>query len=439
MDTMNLRVPEISLVILVGVSGSGKSSFARRLFKHTEVVSSDECRALIADDENNQRVTPDAFEVLNLIVAKRLRYGRLTVVDATNVQPESRMRLLSLAKRYHAPAIAIVLDMPEELCLARHRQRTDRHFAEQVIQLQHAQLRDSIDRMEKEGFKRVFVLGSEEEVAAVHEIERIPSPHNKKWDKGPFDIIGDIHGCAEELQELLVKLGYTIEAVDDDGSNYGMRVRHPEGRKVVFLGDLVDRGPDAPGVLKLVMSMVAQKTAWCVIGNHDIKLYKKLTGKNVTLTHGLDKTMEQLEQQTPLFINEVRLFIGNLLSHYQLDEGRLVVAHAGIKEEMQGRKDGAVKSFCMFGETTGQSDEYGLPIRYNWAKDYRGEARVIYGHTPVPEPRWQNRTLNIDTGCVFGGRLTALRYPEEVLVSVSARQAYAEYARPFFRPQASDL
>jgi protein phosphatase len=432
MDQFSLHIPEISLVVLIGVSGSGKSSFARAHFSRTEIVSSDECRALIADDENNQRVTPDAFEVLNLIVAKRLRYGKLTVVDATNVQPESRMHLLTLARRYHAPAIAIVLDMPEALCLARHRKRTDRHFAEQVIQLQHAQLRDSVDMLEKEGFKKVFVLESEEQVAAVKEIGRVLSPHNKKWDKGPFDIIGDIHGCAAELWELLEKLGYQIQEVEDDGINQGLDISHPAGRKVIFLGDLVDRGPDSPGVIRIAMSMVAQKKAWCVIGNHDMKLLKKLMGKNVTLTHGLEITMEQLELESITFIDGVKSFLGSLMSHYQLDGGRLVIAHAGIKEEMQGRKDGAVKSFCMFGETTGQSDEFGLPIRYNWAKDYRGEAKVIYGHTPVPEPRWQNRTINIDTGCVFGGRLTALRYPEEELVSVEARQNYAPYAKPMF-------
>ena len=103
-----------------------------------------------------------------------------------------------------------------------------------------------------------------------------------------------------------------------------------------------------------------------------------------------------------------------------LDDGKLVVAHAGMKEEMQGRGSGKVRDFALYGETTGETDEFGLPVRYNWAAEYRGKAMVVYGHTPVPEPEWLNRTINIDTGCVFGGKLTALRYPEKELVSVPA-------------------
>ena len=124
------------------------------------------------------------------------------------------------------------------------------------------------------------------------------------------------------------------------------------------------------------------------------------------------------------------------MSHSVLDGGKLVVAHAGMKEEMQGRGSGAVRDFALYGETTGETDEFGLPIRYNWAAEYRGKATVVYGHTPVPEPEWLNRTINIDTGCVFGGKLTALRYPEKELVSVAARATYAVPARPFLALEA---
>src|SRR5690606_19344148 len=170
--------------------------------------------------------------------------------------------------------------------------------------------------------------------------------------------------------------------------------------------------------------------ALCVPGNHDVKLLRKLSGKNVKIAHGLAETLEQLEPQPPEFLEQVREFIDSLISHYVLDDGRLVVAHAGLKETMEGRGSGAVREFCLYGETTGETDEFGLPIRYNWAAEYRGRATVVYGHVAVPRAEWLNGTIDIDTGCVFGGRLTALRYPERELVSVPARQVYAESARP---------
>lgn len=439
MIIMEIKIPELSLVALIGISGSGKSSFARKHFKTTEVVSSDQCRGIVSDDENNQAATSDAFELLHFIAAKRLRNGLLTVVDATNIQNEARKQLIMLAKEYHCLPVAIVLDVPEKICDARNKVRPDRNFGSHVVRQQRSQLRRSLKMLKKEGFRHIYILSSEEEIDAVTGIIREKLYNNKKEIKGPFDIIGDIHGCYEELVELLVKLGYSVEKVEDNGSNYGVHVVPPEGRTAVFLGDLVDRGPDSPAVLKLVMSMVKAGTAYCVPGNHDLKLQKKLSGKEVMLKHGLERTMEQLERESEAFKNEVREFIYSLVSHYVFDDGKLVVAHAGLKEEMQGRGSGAVRSFCMYGETTGETDEFGLPVRYNWASEYRGKAKVIYGHTPVPEPQWLNKTLNIDTGCVFGGKLTALRYPEEEIVSVPAREMYAEPARPFIPDKENSL
>jgi len=192
----------------------------------------------------------------------------------------------------------------------------------------------------------------------------------------------------------------------------------------------VDRGPNTPGVLKLVMSLVQAGLAWCVPGNHDIKLLRWLNGKNVKIAHGLQESIDQLEVAPPDFKESVKKFIDGLISHYVFDDGNLVVAHAGLKEEMQGRGSGAVREFCLFGETTGEIDEFGLPVRINWAADYKGKAQVVYGHTPVPNAQWLNRTIDIDTGCVFGGKLTALRYPERVLVSVPAAKVYCEPVKP---------
>ena len=255
---------------------------------------------------------------------------------------------------------------------------------------------------------------------------------------GPFDIIGDVHGCCDELEQLLQQLGYER----NDGGPWA----HPAGRKAIFVGDLVDRGPRIVDTLRTVMSMSQAGTALSVPGNHDIKLKRKLEGRDVTVSHGLDRTLRSSNSETPEFRAEVQKFLDGLVSHYVFDEGRLVVAHAGMKAEMQGRGSAKVRDFALFGETTGETDEFGLPVRYNWAAEYRGRASVVYGHTPVPEPEWLNRTINIDTGCVFGGRLTALRWPEKELVSVPAMQdlrgsgsaVHAAVASPLSAQQAND-
>lgn len=252
-----------------------------------------------------------------------------------------------------------------------------------------------------------------------------------KSDRGPFDIIGDIHGCFEELKELLLKLGYVVDNVAFTDATLGFDSTPPADRKAVFLGDLVDRGPDSMSVLKLVMSMVNAGTAYCVMGNHDFKFQKYLNGRRVQLKNGLDITVRQLEREPLVFKQLLRKFLNSLSSYHILDDGRLVVAHAGIKEEMIGRQSGAVHSFCLFGDTTGELDELGLPVRRDWAKEYQGDATIVYGHTPVPEPVWINKTINIDTGCVFGGKLSALRYPENELLAVKARKLYSHPARPF--------
>jgi protein phosphatase len=427
---MEIKVPELSLVVLIGVSGSGKSSFAKKHFKRTEILSSDECRALVSDDENSQSATNDAFDVLFYIAGKRLKSGLLTVIDATNVQKESRKELIELGRTYHCLPIAIVLDLPEKVCEERNQSRPDRNFGGHVIRQQNQQLKKSIRGLKDEGFRQIYILKSLEEVDEVIQIKREKLYNDKKNETGPFDIIGDVHGCFDELQELLLKLGYSVNRTDETEKNFGFSVIAPESRKAIFVGDLVDRGPDSPSVLRLVMSMVNSGVAFCVPGNHDLKLQKYLNGKQVQLKHGLEVTVKQLESETAQFKSTIEKFLYGLISHYVFDNGKLVVAHAGLKEEMQGRGSGAVRSFCMYGETTGEIDEFGLPVRHNWVKEYRGKAKVVYGHTPVPEAEWLNKTIDIDTGCVFGGKLTALRYPEEELVSVKAKMIYCEPIRP---------
>ncbi len=430
---MEIGIPELSLVLLVGPSGAGKSTFARKHFLPTEVVSSDFCRALVSDNENDQSATGDAFDLLHTIVRKRLTRGHLTVVDATNVQPEARKTLIALAKEFHLFAEAIIFDLSDRLCQDRNVARPDRQFGPHVIRNQSQQLRRSLRGLEREGIRHVFKLSTPEEVDAVT-IERQPLWNNRKAEHGPFDIIGDVHGCYDELIELIAKLRYTVE--EHEGQ---YKVSSPERRKLVFVGDLVDRGPGTVQVLRLVMSMVASGQAFCVPGNHDIKLVRALRGKDVKRTHGLAETLEQLSHEPDIFRAEVAKFLDALVSHLVFDDGKLVVAHAGLNESMHGRGSGAVREFALFGETTGETDDFGLPVRYNWAGDYRGKALVVYGHTPVPEPLFLNNTVNLDTGAVFGGQLTALRYPEREIICVKAHRTYYEPARPFLPERSRHL
>lgn len=418
MSTNNtIQIPELALVVLIGATGSGKSSFARKHFKPTEIVSSDACRAIVSDDENNQASSADAFALARYITDLRLKNGLVTVIDATNVQESSRKDWVKLAREYHCLPVAIVLNLPEKVCVQRNAKREDRNFGSHVIPQHVSQLKRSLKKLKLEGFRHIFELRSEEEVDAITGIIRNPLYNNKKQETGPLDIIGDVHGCFDELIQLLADLGY-----ENDSGTWA----HPEGRKAVFAGDLVDRGPKTPEVLKLVIAMIEAGNAYCVPGNHDIKLMRWLSGKNVQPNHGLQDSIDQLSFETQEFRDKVKKFLDSLISHYVFDSGKLVVAHAGLKESMQGRGSGAIREFCLYGETTGEIDEFGLPVRYNWATEYKGKAAVVYGHTPVPQAQWLNNTIDIDTGCVFGGSLTALRYPERELIAVKAAEVYCE-------------
>ncbi|WP_254392725.1 polynucleotide kinase-phosphatase [Streptomyces buecherae] len=429
-DERVLAVPNLALVVLVGATGSGKSTFAARHFKPTEVISSDVCRGLVSDDENDQGASADAFELLHFIAGKRLAAGRLTVVDATNVQSDSRKQLIALARQYDVLPVAIVLDVPEGVCAERNAARPDRAaLPRHVIQRHRRELQRSLRHLEREGFRTVHVLRGVAEVEAAT-VTRERRYNDLRHLSGPFDIIGDVHGCRGELESLLGDLGYELRR-DEEGRAVG--AAHPQARTAVFVGDLVDRGPDSPGVLRLVMGMVADGSALCVPGNHENKLGRYLAGTTVKLAHGLPETIEQLEREDardPDFRARVAAFIRSLVSHYVLDGGALVVAHAGLLEKYHGRQSGRVRSFALYGETTGETDAFGLPVRYPWAEDYRGRAAVVYGHTPVPRATWLNNTICLDTGCVFGGALTALRWPERELVSTPAERVWYEPVKP---------
>lgn len=424
---MKISIPDFSLVVLIGPTGSGKSSFARRHFRETEIVSSDACRAVVSDDETDQAATGDAFELLRLSAGIRLRRRKLTVIDATSVQPRDRAELVQLARQYHALPIALVLNIDPDLCHERNQGRANRDFGPHVARNHSKALRRGLRGLQKEGFRQVHIMNAPAEVDAL-EIAREPLWTDLRHDEGPFDIIGDIHGCFDELTDLLTRLGYDLDPYASGEAL--LSARHPEGRRVYFVGDITDRGPRNVDCLRLVMGMCAEGSGHCVMGNHDFKLSKWLKGRDVKQTHGLDQTVAELSACSEVFRKQVNDFIYDLRSHAWLAGGRLVVAHAGLKAEMHGRGSAAVRSFAMFGETTGEVDEFGLPVRLEWAREYRGEADVVYGHTPTREAEWLNSTLCIDTGCVFGGKLTALRWPERETVSIPAARQYSEPAKP---------
>ncbi|MBU7591051.1 bis(5'-nucleosyl)-tetraphosphatase PrpE [Metabacillus halosaccharovorans] len=236
-----------------------------------------------------------------------------------------------------------------------------------------------------------------------------------------IDVIGDIHGCYAEFEKLTKKLGYDWES--------GMPV-HPEGRKLSFVGDLTDRGPNSIEVIRIVYQLVKENHAHYSPGNHCNKLYRFFLGNKVQITHGLETTVEEYEQlatdeQADVKAKFIWLYESSHL--YQiLDNGKLIVAHAGIREDYIGKNTNAVKTFVLYGDITGKKNPDGTPVRRDWAQHYQGKPMIVYGHTPIKEPRWVNRTINIDTGAVFGNKLTAFRYPEEELISVPSSLPYDE-------------
>ncbi|MFC5848430.1 metallophosphoesterase [Deinococcus petrolearius] len=398
-----LTVPDPSLVVLVGTARAGQSTFAARHFAPEEVVS----RAAFGDEE--------AFLTA---LGARLSRGLLAVADTDAARPALRAPLVALAREFDLGTTALVLDLPRPLLEARGADP-----AAAVAQV--AELRRTLPHLGAEHFGTVHVLRSPEEVDAAT-LRRAPLPPDRRELRGPFDFIGDVHGCLPELRELLGRLDYR----EGDAGLW----TPPPGRTAVFLGDLTDRGPDSAGTLRLVMAMVRAGAALCVRGNHDEKLARALEGRRVSPAHGLGATLAQLEAAGPGLRAEVRAFLEALPAHLVLNGGRVVAAHAGLPERYQGRDSARARRFSLYGDVDGRVGEGGLPLRGDWAPGYGGEALVVYGHTPHTAPRWLGRTLNLDTGCAFGGHLSALRYPELEVLGVPARAVYAEPARPLPAP-----
>jgi protein phosphatase len=452
-----LAIPSPSLVVMVGPAGSGKTAFCARSFRPTEVVSSDACRALVGDSPADQSVTPAAFALAHAIADQRLRHRRLTVFDATSLEAGARRALLDIAARHHLPAVAIVFDLPLDDCVRQDAGRAGRRVGRVAISRHAAAMRHAVAALPREGFARVHRVGSADAAAAL-EISLAPLPCDRSADPGPFDLVGDLHGCARELVALLAKLGYRRRAPREP-------FRHPAGRRAVFIGDLVDRGPSVIECAGLAMDMVRAGAALAVPGNHDDVLARLLAGgapRALSRSHagghprpggqprdddgtanapGTAVSLRQIEAAPPAvrraFTTVFPEFVASLPSHLLLDGSRLVAAHAGLAHDYHGRESEHVRRLAVYGETTGELDRYGLPTRVNWAAGYGGTSFVVYGHTPVRRPQAIRNTLNVDTGCVYGGALTALRWPERETVSVKAGRVY--YRSPRLPPRGVGL
>ncbi len=421
-----IKIPASSLVVLCGPAGCGKSTFARKNFKPTQIVSTDHCRAMVSDDESNISSSYRAFKVFRCIIEQRLALGRLTVADSTALTRKARRELLEMGRAYDFQIIILVFNIPLETCIKRNLSRS-RVVSEKVLASHSRQLKKTLEEIKREGFDGIHILDLEEkENTSVHVI---PLPLERQ-DSGPFDIIGDIHGCCDELEMLLDRLGY----LKNDNS-----YAHPSGRKAIFLGDLGDRGPRCLDSINLVIAMVEEGNALYVPGNHCNKLARYLAGRGVKVSHGLENTVREINKLTEWKRTEFSAryleFFYNAWPYLILDGGKLVVSHAGITGKMIGKLSGRIREFCMYGDTTGQLTTEGLPVRRDWARNYRGKALVVYGHVPVPEAEFRNNTIDIDQGCAIGGKLTALRYPERELVQLQALDRY--YSRGIFRNLAS--
>lgn len=375
-----LTLPDFALIVLIGEDGSLRDAFARTHFDAAERVA-----------------TEPGTTAATALAERRLEQRRLALVENDRFDADGRHHWIQIARRWHAPCVAIVVEDGKEL----------------------------INRTEQKRFDRIEDLtGLADPVDVSLRFE--PLDVDRRGDSGPFDIIGDVHGCAGELETLLGTLGHGLSWDEDDGERVA-RITPANGRRIALLGDLVDRGPRSPDCVRIAMGVV-QAGGYCVIGNHDDKFRRWLEGRDVSVRAGLERTAAQTAGESAAFKTAARDFLDALPAHLWLDGGRLVLAHAGIREDMIGRRSKAVRGYAMFGEPTGQLDYRGLPIRADWAQTYSGAPAIVYGHTPVEEPAWVNNTLCIDTGCVFGGSLTALRWPERELVQVEAERVH--YERP---------
>lgn len=412
-----VEIPENALVVMVGPAGSGKSTFAKNAFGDA-VVASDLCRYMVADTMEDMSVNDQAFHLYHTWIEQRLILGKLTVADATHVKDFARKKLLDLAAKYDRPTVALIIDAELERThkwnLSRERQVPD--F---IVEKHTKEYEEALKVIETEGFSHVYLVDPMNP-PKIH-LGKVPAMVHAAAPG--WDVIGDIHGCFDEFMNLTAKLGYLWTS--------GNVLVHPRGRRLVFVGDFTDRGPKSVDVLRMVRRLVEDGDALAVMGNHDNKLWRTLKGNPTKMAHGLQGTMKQFEERRvdEQEREELKLFLGSLpyqlrLGVMQPDVGDLIVAHAGLRYDDIGSDAKAVRSFCLYGQVDGFLED-GTPNRtFGWADGWQGPEWLVYGHTVVDAPLYANNTVDIDTGCVFGGYLTALRYPELEFVTVDAKEEY---------------
>lgn len=440
------HLPPSAIIVLAGVAGSGKSTWARRWLPTTAILSSDAMRGILTDDESHLECSRDAFAMLEELARLRLKYGRIAVIDATNLRRESRQPWLKIAREHRVPALLVYFDIPTELCIARQALRT-RKVPADAIRRQQTRMDDlPLEAPDEpwDAIARVHLgLGERAEDDPGFEVirswrrKRVMSlgPSGVRVNHDRLDLIGDIHGCSAELDALLARLGWSCQ----DG-----RWSHPDDRLLIFVGDLADRGPDSVGVLERVASLVEQEKALLVLGNHDDKLLRWLQGRNVKLQHGMETTAAEFEALPPLQRTTLTHRVIDLLEHAPLwalcdpeprsqrpIPERIAVAHACWKPSLLGASPQKTRSLCIYGPTTGRTVD-GLPERLDWTLDHPRDAPlVVHGHTAYNGPvREHNNTLCLDTGCAFGGHLTAFRWPERELIQEPARQRWSPRDKP---------
>ncbi|MBY3433541.1 polynucleotide kinase-phosphatase [Rhizobium laguerreae] len=423
-----ITLNELGLVLLVGATGAGKTSLAERLFTPYESVSLDACRALVSGDAEDHSATRDASDVAERIVEARLRRRLLTVVDATNVRHEDRQRWIAVAEKTHSIVTAIVLDPGISFCHKHARKREGTRYSPRTIEQHHALLaRDKRKLGKAFGIRSAFWLSSPEEIESATVVRR-RSFNDLRDVCGPFDVIGDIHGMTDELEALLTKLGWGF-VWTGEGEERAVTLRHPDDRKLVFVGDAVDRGPRSLDALRIMRSAVESGVGYAVASNHDARVSRWLRGHAVSEGGGIETTQAEFDGLSEKFRVSMGEFIDALPAHYVFDGGNLVVAHAGLEETMILGASKAMREFAVYGPKT-PPDSEGKSERVDWAKDYRGKASIVYGHVACDEAVWFGNTICIDTAAVYGRELTALRWPEKELVAVAASRAYAELDKP---------
>lgn len=451
---MKIHLPHAGIVLLIGASSSGKSTWLQRAVDNkdispSEIVSSDTFRILVSDTdfidtvsghpherelnvEQYRAITAEAFSLLQQTVEARCRLNKLTFVDATNLSEAERKVYFTMAKKQHVPIYGLLLDLPLETLLKQDELRENPRGKARMKQ-QARKIQEQKRVLKKEPFTRLYQASSIEEL----QIVRHPSPLYLEIGQG-LDMIGDIHGCFDEMILLLEKLGY----VSEDGL-----YTHPDGRKLLSLGDIMSRGPKSLETMQFWQRHIEAGVAYMIDSNHGYKIARFLEGQKVTLRHG-DELIEQelttYEQQHGYVATEgLKRKLTDMLrqapSHYVLTKNSVpyaVAVHAGIRDRYIGKDSPRIRDFCRYGDVTGLT-ENGRPIRSDWYTEHQSPLLIIWGHDPQPKPLKINQTLNIDQGVVFGGALTALRYPEETVESVPAMQDYAQDAQnPLLAAQA---